>query len=163
MAIMQSADNRIRRLRQEPVRLASTFIEKFVPHFAPGAKALCFSNTTLSSTNTDGATLQRVGLPLERLAQFPDIVLYAPRRRLLYLIEVAGSHGYVTDGRRSELERLAKRSKTRRVYVSAFSDRKQFVPHVDAIAWETEVWFADEPGHLIHYNGKKFLGPYKPI
>ena len=29
-----------------------------------------------------------------------------------------------------------------------------------AIAWETEVWIADEPDHMIHYNGERFLGPY---
>ena len=28
------------------------------------------------------------------------------------------------------------------------------------IAWETEVWVADAPSHLIHFNGVRFLGPY---
>jgi type II restriction enzyme len=28
------------------------------------------------------------------------------------------------------------------------------------IAWETEVWLADNPTHMIHFNGNKFLGPY---
>lgn len=28
------------------------------------------------------------------------------------------------------------------------------------IAWETEVWTADNPDHLVHFNGDKFLGPY---
>jgi len=28
------------------------------------------------------------------------------------------------------------------------------------IAWETEVWVADSPTHLIHFNGQRFLGPY---
>jgi hypothetical protein len=30
------------------------------------------------------------------------------------------------------------------------------------IAWETEVWVADAPSHLIHFNGERFLGPYGP-
>jgi len=29
------------------------------------------------------------------------------------------------------------------------------------IAWETEVWIADNPDHLVHFNGDKFLGSYK--
>ena len=29
------------------------------------------------------------------------------------------------------------------------------------IAWETEVWIADQPDHMIHFNGLKFLDPYK--
>ncbi|MEU9456791.1 BsuBI/PstI family type II restriction endonuclease [Streptomyces sp. NPDC048277] len=28
------------------------------------------------------------------------------------------------------------------------------------IAWETDVWCADNPTHLIHFNGERFLGPY---
>ncbi len=27
------------------------------------------------------------------------------------------------------------------------------------VAWETEVWIADNPDHLVHFNGHKFLGP----
>ncbi|WP_260272523.1 BsuBI/PstI family type II restriction endonuclease [Propionibacterium freudenreichii] len=27
-------------------------------------------------------------------------------------------------------------------------------------AWETEAWVADNPSHMIHFNGSKFLGPY---
>ena len=31
------------------------------------------------------------------------------------------------------------------------------------IAWETEVWCADAPDHLIHFNGERFLGPYDSL
>lgn len=31
---------------------------------------------------------------------------------------------------------------------------------ISEIAWETEVWVADAPEHLIHFNGIRFLGPY---
>ena len=27
------------------------------------------------------------------------------------------------------------------------------------IAWETEVWLADVPEHMIHFNGDRFMGP----
>ena len=27
-------------------------------------------------------------------------------------------------------------------------------------AEQTEVWIAENPDHLIHYNGEKFLGPF---
>lgn len=30
------------------------------------------------------------------------------------------------------------------------------------IFWETEVWIEEAPGHIIHFDGKCFLGPYKP-
>jgi len=28
-----------------------------------------------------------------------------------------------------------------------------------SISWETEVWIADEPDHMMHFNGERFLGP----
>ena len=46
------------------------------------------------------------------------------------------------------------------VYVTAFLNRASFRAHAHEIAWETEVWIAAEPDHLIHFNGGKFLGPY---
>jgi hypothetical protein len=35
-----------------------------------------------------------------------------------------------------------------------------FLKHIEAIAWETEVWIANAPSHMIHFNGARFLGPY---
>ncbi|MDP4029989.1 MAG: BsuBI/PstI family type II restriction endonuclease [Gallionella sp.] len=31
---------------------------------------------------------------------------------------------------------------------------------LSVVAWETEVWCASDPTHLIHFNGIRFLGPY---
>ena len=35
-----------------------------------------------------------------------------------------------------------------------------FLKYLGVIAWESEVWVADAPSHLIHFNGARFLGPY---
>lgn len=29
------------------------------------------------------------------------------------------------------------------------------------ISWETDVWTADHPTHLVHFDGERFLGPYR--
>ena len=34
--------------------------------------------------------------------------------------------------------------------------------YLSDISWETEVWCADAPSHLIHFDGERFLGPYEP-
>ena len=46
------------------------------------------------------------------------------------------------------------------VFVTAFPDRRTMVSHLNQIAWQTEVWISDSPGHLIHFDGDRFLGPY---
>lgn len=44
--------------------------------------------------------------------------------------------------------------------VTAFLDKAKFRSYARDIAWETEVWIAENADHLIHFNGDKFLGPY---
>jgi hypothetical protein len=46
------------------------------------------------------------------------------------------------------------------VFVTAFLNRRGLLKYLGAIAWETEVWVADTPDHMIHFNGERFLGPY---
>ena len=45
------------------------------------------------------------------------------------------------------------------IYVSAFANIKEFKRYAQDIAWDTEVWLADAPDHLMHFNGDRFLGP----
>ena len=33
-------------------------------------------------------------------------------------------------------------------------------PYLNDLAWETEVWIAAAPTHLVHLNGDRFLGPH---
>jgi hypothetical protein len=37
-----------------------------------------------------------------------------------------------------------------------------FKKYAAEIVWESEVWVAEFPDHMIHFNGDKFLGPYPP-
>lgn len=60
-----------------------------------------------------------------------------------------------------ELKDLFAGSRAGLVYVTAFPDRQTMMRYVKEISWETEVWIADSPTHLIHFNGERFLGPYQ--
>ena len=31
------------------------------------------------------------------------------------------------------------------------------------IAWESEVWSAEDPEHMIHFDGERFLRPYPDV
>jgi hypothetical protein len=90
--------------------------------------------------------------------KMPDLVVYLPDRNWLVLMEAASSHGPVDAKRRGELAALFSGSTATLVYISCFPDRAEFCKYVDRIAWESEVWCADHPTHMIHYNGIRFLG-----
>ena len=49
--------------------------------------------------------------------------------------------------------------KAGKIYVTAFLNFDKYKKFSKELAWETEVWIADAPDHMIHLNGDKFLGP----
>lgn len=100
-------------------------------------------------------------VPLTRHDKLPDIILYSETRDWLFLIEAVTSHGPVDPKRHREIEKVLKTCSTERVYVTAFLDLATFRKYAGEIAWETEVWVAEHPEHMIHFNGPKFLGPYQ--
>ena len=61
----------------------------------------------------------------------------------------------------AELAKLFAQSTAGLVYVTAFPNRAIMGRFLGEIAWETEVWLADAPSHMIHLDGCRFLGPYK--
>ena len=82
------------------------------------------------------------------------------QKNWLLLVESVTSHGPVDGKRHAELAKLFAGSKAGLVYVTAFPNRSIMGRYLGEIAWETEVWVADAPSHLIHFNGVRFLGPY---
>lgn len=140
-------------------QLHAAVIEQFAPRFAPGAKLLYLGDAANKTLVIDAGALNRLGFPVDKHSKLPDIVLYVPRRNWLYLIEVVTSHSPVSPKRFHELEILLAKCSAGRIYVSVFPDFREYARHARNIAWETEVWLAEAPDHLIHLNGDKFFGP----
>jgi len=134
-------------------------IEQFAPRFAGGAKVLYLGDTANKDLHIDKKGLESVGILITEHSKLPDVVIYDEEREWLFLIEVVTSHGPVSPKRMLELEDFFKESKVGKIYVTAFPDKAEFKKHITDIAWETEVWIADNPDHMIHFNGDRFIGP----
>ena len=89
----------------------------------------------------------------------PDVVIHHDAKGWLVLVEAFTSRGPIDPLRREQLLRLFAGSDPALVFVTAFPDRRTMARQAARLAWETEVWCADHPDHLIHYNGERFLGP----
>jgi adenine-specific DNA-methyltransferase len=137
-------------------------VEEFGPRFAPGAMVLYVGDTASKQVVFDVHELIKLNIPFTEHDKLPDVILYWQERNWLFLIEAVTSHGPVSPKRHREIESMLKESPAERVYVTAFLDSKAFRKYVGEIAWETEVWIAETPDHMVHFNGPKFLGPYKP-
>ena len=140
--------------------LIKDIVEKFGPRYAPGGKVLYVGDTGSKMSYFDEELFEDLGLKFHNRGKFPDVVLYFEKKNWLLLIEAVTSHGPVNPKRLSELKKLFDKSKAGIVYVTAFPDKQTMARYVSDISWETEVWVAESPSHLIHFDGERFLGPY---
>ena len=91
----------------------------------------------------------------------PDVVIHDQERDWLFLVDAVTSNRHMNEARRKKLaEQFAPCGKGL-VFFSAFADFDAFSRFAESIAWKTEVWIANEPDHMIHYNGDRFCGPRK--
>lgn len=137
----------------------NAIIEEFAPRYAPGSELVYLGDTENKDLVVNEKTLVDLGIPITEHDKLPDVVLYDRPKNWLFLIEAVTSHGPVSPKRIVELEEMLKNCSIGLVYVSAFPDIGEFKKHAKNIAWETEVWLADVPDHLIHFNGDRFFGP----
>jgi adenine-specific DNA-methyltransferase len=140
--------------------LIKAIIEEFAPRFAPGANLVYAGDTGDKMGRFDEILLRSLGVVVDQHGKMPDVVLYWKERNWLMLVESVTSHGPVDSKRHEELTKLFAKSTAGLVYVTAFPSRATMAKYLSDIAWETEVWNADAPTHLIHFNGDKFLGPH---
>lgn len=140
--------------------LLKAMVEDFCPRFTPGGQVLYIGDAGDKWALFERETLSSLNVEVDEHGKMPDLVIYLPDRNWLVLLEAASSHGPVDSKRQAELADLFAQSTAGLVYVSCFPDRAEFRKYVDKIAWESEVWCADHPTHMIHYNGERFLGPY---
>lgn len=143
--------------------LIRAIIEDFAPRFAPGSVLVYAGDTGDKWGYFDAALLAKLGVDVDAHGKMPDVLLHYSERNWLLLIESVTSHGPVDGKRHQELARLFSGSTAGLVYVTAFPNRAVMGRYLGEIAWETEVWVADAPSHLIHFNGTRFLGPYESM
>ncbi|MFA5265397.1 MAG: BsuBI/PstI family type II restriction endonuclease [Opitutaceae bacterium] len=138
-------------------------IEHFCPAFAPGGVVYYIGDTENKFVHMETESLAALGITLDSATKIPDVIVYSPAKNWLLLIEAVTSAGPVDGKRRKELKDLFTGCKAGLVFVTAFENRQTMRSFVSHIAWESEVWIAEDPDHMIHFNGERFLGPYPDV
>ena len=141
--------------------LQKAIIEEFAPRFAPNTECLYVGDTIEKDLVKNEDKLRDLGFEITLHDKMPDVVLYSPEKNWLYFIESVTSVGPMEPKRIKEIEEMTSRVTAGKIFVTAFLDFKTFKKFSETLAWETEVWIADMPDHMIHLNGDKFLGPRK--
>ena len=142
-------------------QLQKAIIEEFAPRFAHNSECLYVGDTIKKDLVKNEDKLRELGFTITLHDKMPDVVLYLEEKKWLYFIESVTSVGPMDPKRIKEIEEMTAGVTAGKIYVTAFLDFKTFKKFSESLAWETEVWIADMPDHMIHLNGDKFLGPRK--
>jgi type II restriction enzyme len=141
--------------------LQKSIVEEFLPRFGQGCQILYIGDTARKILRIEREVLARLNFFELSHEELPDIIAYHPARNWLYLIEAVYSSGPLSEIRVLELKRLTQNCAAQIVFVTAFATKDDFRKWMLDIAWETEVWIAEQPDHLIHFDGEKYLSPYE--
>ena len=140
-------------------QLQKAIIEEFAPRFAPNSECLYVGDTTEKDLVKNVDKLKELGFEITLHDKMPDVVLYREDKDWIYFVESVTSVGPMDPKRLVEIGQMTSKVSAGMIFVTAFLDFKSFKKFSESLAWETEVWIADMPDHMIHLNGDKFLGP----
>jgi adenine-specific DNA-methyltransferase len=140
--------------------LVKQIIDEFAERFTPGGEVLYIGDTDEKFAFFAEERLGALGVSIDSHGKMPDVIIYHTAKQWLVLIEAVTSHGPIDPKRRQELKQLFGAAQVGLVYVTTFLTRAAMREYLADISWETEVWVAEAPSHLIHFNGERFLGPY---
>ena len=140
-------------------QLQKAIIEEFAPRFAPNSECLYVGDTIVKDLVKNVEKLNDLGFEITLHDKMPDVVLYREDKDWIYFIESVTSVGPMDPKRIIEIGQMTEKVTAGMIYVTAFLDFKTFKTFSEQLAWETEVWIADMPDHMIHLNGDKFMGP----
>lgn len=139
--------------------LQKAILEEFAPRFAPDSECLYLGDTTQKDLVKHEKKMTELGFDITLHDKMPDVVLYRADKDWLYFIEAVDSVGSMSPERIIDIQRMTRQVECGKIFVTAFPDFKKYKRFSEQIAWETEVWIAEMPDHMIHLNGDKFLGP----
>lgn len=141
--------------------LLRDMVHEFCPRFTPGGEVLYLGDADAKWAYFHAAVFEQIGVTVGEHGKMPDLVVYQRDKNWLFLMEACSSHGPVDSTRHRELRQLFGGSTAGLIHVSCFPNRAVMRQYLADIAWESEAWCADNPDHMMHFNGCRFLGPYE--
>ena len=132
--------------------LVKMILEVFLPRFVEGPRTLYVGDTRDKMRYVNEPLRFELGITLGVHEKLPDLLLYSEKQDRLFALEAVTSVGPITDLRRREIAELLGAA-VKVVYVTAFPTKLEFKKFADQLAWGTVVWIAEEPEHIVRFNG----------
>lgn len=140
-------------------KLQKAIIEEFSTRFAKGAELLYVGDTAEKYLYINKPKIKELGIDVFADAALPDVVLYDKEKDWVFFIEAVTSVGPMSAERVYKIKKSCENCKSGLIFVTAFQTMRKCKEKIIEIAWDTEIWIADQPDHMIHLNGDRFIGP----
>lgn len=159
---VRTADGQVFQLKDgQHNAIQQQVIQEFLPRFGYGAKILyCGDSDNKYGVINEKEMMHNLGIENISQGKLPDIVAYTEEKDWIFLIEAYHSSNPITPERKYQLEQMMGSAASKCVFVTAFNNYDAYHACPEDIAWETEIWIATQPDHMIHRNGHRFMGPY---
>jgi len=130
-------------------------VEQLAPQIMGKPAVLAISESATKVDVVDAALLRQLGLTIQADRLLPDVLLFDADEGNYWFGEAVFTNGVITETRRQEFLSWAA---TRGIpaancrFVTAFSSRaaNPIRKRIADLAWNTLVWFLDEPDHVMH-------------
>ena len=142
-------------------KLQVNILESLIPLICKEKPELLYIG---DATNRDlwqkNERLEELGIHIfSQSGNLPDIIVYDRCAKRIIFIEAYHSTGPFTIDRVNDIKALCKCEEgTEAAFITAFDSTAKMLKNYKDVAWDTDMWSADEPTHLVHKNGDKFIG-----
>ncbi|MEW6366145.1 MAG: BsuBI/PstI family type II restriction endonuclease [Acidobacteriota bacterium] len=143
-------------------QLEKEVVEGLVVRILASPTLLYLGDTARKTGYQNRQAMREMSLPIDVAAALPDVLAADMHEHRLVVVEAVTTTGPVRPSRIVELGALvapAVKLGWSVVYVSAFPDRSTMRRFIEQLAWGTRVWIAEEPDHVIWFNGPTPLEP----
>lgn len=133
--------------------LEKEIIESFVAYHIPDPSFLYIGDARNKMLYSNAGLLKALGIELNVHNKLPDIIVYSTGHNTIFAIEYVTSVGPVEEKRKTEIEAIFKHTGKPVKCITAFLNMAAFGKFSRVLAWGTFAWIAEEPEHLIRFNG----------
>ncbi len=139
--------------------LINSILVAFRRFLIPTGRVLWVSEGDSEPTYASRTGLARLGIRILQPHSLPNVVIFDPKRDFVALVDKADRPGIMTLKHREAVTEAFHMCEFRLISVTAFTNRLECRDSQLEIPWETFVWFAEEPNHLVYFDGGRLFGP----
>lgn len=157
---IQSTNGNPIRIGRSVSWLSRAVIAEFGSLWTPGGRLVHLTDKTGRNIYHDESWFRQHCDVFEPSPKLPDVAIYDRRKKLLMLITTVVKPCLIDSEQHDTLQRMLQNCRVRPLFVFAFRSRKDMTSLLDRFYWPSIAWAAEEPEHLIHFNGERFLMPH---